>query len=1211
MKQHFYSLKTLLFFVIFLLLGSSETFAQRPFITVWKTDNFGSTNANSIGFLAEGEFDYDWEEVADPDNNGSGSSEDNTVIAFPHSGIYRVSITPAGFTPFHRFHLGFDVVMESSGDSKKLLKVKQWGDVEWSSFKNAFVGCTNLEITATDIPNLENVSSMSFAFSKSGVSTIPNIDYWVVSYVDDMSGMFAQATGFNQSLNNWDVSNVTNMYAMFNAANSFNQPLNNWDVSGVENMSNMFLEATAFNQSLNNWEVGSVSNMTGMFKNASAFNQPLNNWDVSGVRYMSDMFRGASNFDQPLDQWVLSYIYGSDGFAFAGSGMSCTNYSITLDSWADNWQTESNVLLDATGMEYSPDIIARRDYLVNTRGWTIVGDALGTCTVYNAIPSPFVGVWNTTPPAVGGRTGISMRGPNGDDIIIIYATGEFTYTWDQLDDDGNETGSTGSGTGAGYTTITFPAPGVYRVKLFEDNTNGLPLSAIDMGMNPVEAKKLMEIQSWGSMKWETMRNAFKETSNLKITAADKPDLAGVGDMTSAFEKSGISSVPGMNGWDVSNVGSMKSMFRDAANFNEDISGWDASGVADMSFMFKGASSFNQPLGSWGMSNVETLYGMFEGATAFNQPLSGWNLRSLIHSEDNPNDISLANSGMSCDNYSALLTGLASNKNTPEDIVLDASGLSYNTDVSDSRDHLINDLGWTITGDVSGTCNSNSFPPGAFVTVWKTDNPGVTNNNQIQIYGYGEYNYTWEEVSDPANNGSGSAQDVEVVTFPHPGIYRVYITPTGDNALTAIQFSVVDRDNQKILEVQQWGNLAWSSLSQTFYGCFNLKITATDKPDLTNAFAMDQTFDNAGITTVPGIEDWNVSNIFSLQYTFSATEFNQSLSNWDVSNVHYLNGLFYYNQVFNQPLSNWNVSNVIQMPAAFDHATAFNQPLNNWDISNVKNMYNIFADASSFNQPLNQWNLRSLEHQPTLPNDFSFANSGMSCENYSITLNGWAANPNTAHNIVLDATGLMYSPGASVARDHLINDLGWTITGDALGTCIVLPVRLINFIAQPEKNEVKLQWTSADEHNFKGYSIERSSDANNWSEIGFVNAKTDGQQKMDYGFYDQHPLSGTGYYRLKLMDKDGSFTYSEIRKVVFAGQTTVSVYPNPARNFVTVSGLSGKSAIKLMDVTGRTLQTITTESPYEKIKVSTLAKGIYNLVIVSDKGGVITKKVVKE
>ena len=181
----------------------------------------------------------------------------------------------------------------------------------------------------------------------------------------------------------------------------------------------------------------------------------------------------------------------------------------------------------------------------------------------------------------------------------------------------------------------------------------------------------------------------------------------------------------------------------------------------------------------------------------------------------------------------------------------------------------------------------------------------------------------------------------------------------------------------------------------------------------------------------------------------------------------------------------------------------------------------------------------------------------------------------------------------------------------MGTCTILPVRLISFSAQAENNEVKLQWTSADERNFKGYSVERSSNAGEWNEIGFVSAKVNEAANAEYAFYDRQPLSGTGYYRLKLVDQDGSFTYSEIRKVTFMGNVSVSVYPNPSRNFVTVTGLAGKSVIRLMDINGRVLQTISASSTTERIDVSTLTKGMYNLVIVSGSGQVITKKIMKE
>lgn len=75
---------------------------------------------------------------------------------------------------------------------------------------NAFYGCENLQILATDTPDLSKVT--------------------------DMGNMFRAATNFNGDLSNWDVSNVTNMTNVFNGARNFNSDLSAWDVSKVTNM---------------------------------------------------------------------------------------------------------------------------------------------------------------------------------------------------------------------------------------------------------------------------------------------------------------------------------------------------------------------------------------------------------------------------------------------------------------------------------------------------------------------------------------------------------------------------------------------------------------------------------------------------------------------------------------------------------------------------------------------------------------------------------------------------------------------------------------------------------------------------------------------------------------------------------------------------------------------------------------------------------------
>ena len=117
-----------------------------------------------------------------------------------------------------------------------LLDIISWGSLSYTSFFNAFSGATNLAstITATDAPNLSNVTTFQ--------------------------NMFRQ-TSFNTNINNWDVSSCTNFDSIFREATSFNQPLDNWDVSSVTSFVNMFYAASSFNQDIGNWNINTSSNV--------------------------------------------------------------------------------------------------------------------------------------------------------------------------------------------------------------------------------------------------------------------------------------------------------------------------------------------------------------------------------------------------------------------------------------------------------------------------------------------------------------------------------------------------------------------------------------------------------------------------------------------------------------------------------------------------------------------------------------------------------------------------------------------------------------------------------------------------------------------------------------------------------------------------------------------------------------------------------------
>lgn len=374
------------FALILLLFVVTISVAQEPFVTTWEV--YDSDLDIEIPTIGDG-YNYTIE-------FGDGASVNNVTGNISHTyaapGIYTISISG----DFPRIYL------YEAEDTYRLRTIEQWGDIEWQSMNNAFRGCTNLILNATDAPDLSQVTDLSAMFQQAEAMNT-SIEHWDVSSITNMSHMFDEALDFNQPLNDWDVSNVTDMSYMFYGAGNtlpdfrpdFNQPLNNWDVSSVTdmsymfsytfyfnqpidnwdtsnvitmgrmfswaqrfnqnidswdvsnvtNMSYMFLVAGDFNQPLNSWDVSNVTNMSGMFRSAFAFNQPLNNWDVSNVTNMASMFRetflwATSSFNQPIGDWDVSNVLDMS-FMFAAEDSP-------FDQPLNNWDV-SNVL-DMSGM---------------------------------------------------------------------------------------------------------------------------------------------------------------------------------------------------------------------------------------------------------------------------------------------------------------------------------------------------------------------------------------------------------------------------------------------------------------------------------------------------------------------------------------------------------------------------------------------------------------------------------------------------------------------------------------------------------------------------------------------------------------------------------------------------------------------------------------------------------------------------------------------
>jgi photosystem II stability/assembly factor-like uncharacterized protein len=136
----------------------------------------------------------------------------------------------------------------------------------------------------------------------------------------------------------------------------------------------------------------------------------------------------------------------------------------------------------------------------------------------------------------------------------------------------------------------------------------------------------------------------------------------------------------------------------------------------------------------------------------------------------------------------------------------------------------------------------------------------------------------------------------------------------------------------------------------------------------------------------------------------------------------------------------------------------------------------------------------------------------------------------------------------------------------IGPPYPVPVELTSFTATSNGKEVILNWSTATEINNQGFDIEKSEDNTNFNKIGFVPGFGTTTEPKCYSYSDQSVNSGTNYYRLKQVDFDGSYEYSDVVEVdfkAFNSYVLEQCYPNPFNPTTTIGfGLQNKSIVKI-------------------------------------------------
>jgi len=180
---------------------------------------------------------------------------------------------------------------------------------------------------------------------------------------------------------------------------------------------------------------------------------------------------------------------------------------------------------------------------------------------------------------------------------------------------------------------------------------------------------------------------------------------------------------------------------------------------------------------------------------------------------------------------------------------------------------------------------------------------------------------------------------------------------------------------------------------------------------------------------------------------------------------------------------------------------------------------------------------------------------------------------------------------------------------------ILPLNLLSFSVIGKGSTVELNWAVANQLDSKAYIIQRSSDGKVWSDLEVINT-TDTSNQTNFQAIDYSPMFGINYYRIKFLDKNGDYTYSNVKSIQRKGEEfDCRIYPQPTKsmlNFLFNDPAYQVYYLKVLDKVGRTILMMPRPILSKGLNVSQLPSGIYYLQITDEKTmKTITKQFIKK
>jgi len=272
----------------------------------------------------------------------------------------------------------------------------------------------------------------------------------------------------------------------------------------------------------------------------------------------------------------------------------------------------------------------------------------------------------------------------------------------------------------------------------------------------------------------------------------------------------------------------------------------------------------------------------------------------------------------------------------------------------------------------------------------------------------------------------------------------------------------------------------------------------------------------------------------------------------------------------------------------------------------------FEEALERVSTIEYWDIDGTNATPlTLTWDASSAINTLTTNQLSkLTITGWNGTEWVAIPSKIDATSILggtsdLTAGSITTTASLAPN---TFTAYTFASRVApLPVTLASFSAQAEGRSALLRWSTTEETNSDFFEIQRSLDGKNWAEIGRQASSGESKVLASYQFTDARPVAGTNLYRLRMVDKDGTFAFSAIKPVRFEGSLRRVVYPNPAADKLFLNEPESIAKIRIFDAGGVEVYNVARKFGPE-ISVAGLHDGIHVVELTTAAGSIVTEKI---